>query len=104
MRIGPEIERGAGDASERFPDLAGIAVTGDRQSDRLSLAQEEFDAELALQRLDLPADRTLREIKLSGGGRDTPGPSSGFECSQQRKRWEKTACRQHQSCLFGMIS
>ena len=75
----PEIvERGA-DAGEIFLRLL-------RQRQRTVLADEQANAELFLQPLDLVADRGLRDVQLGGGLGETQMPGRGLEGAQSIQR------------------
>ncbi len=65
MRVGAQVQRGAGDTAQRLADLARIGVAGKRQAHGLAFAQEKLDAELLLQRLDLAADGALRQVEFA---------------------------------------
>ena len=75
----PEIvERGA-DAGEIFLRLL-------RQRQRTVLADEQANAELFLQPLDLVADRGLRDVQLGRRLRKTQMPGRGLERAQSIQR------------------
>jgi hypothetical protein len=50
--------------------------------DRARVAQKEGGADLVFERLDLPADRALRERKFFGGRAEVEVAGHGFEGAQ----------------------
>ena len=62
----------------------GAAGFGDDQP--LALAIEELEAELRLERLDLVADRALRDAQLLGGAREALVAGRGLEGLERVQR------------------
>jgi len=75
--IGADIEGGGADTAQGLADVARIALSGKRQANGLLLTHEELEPKPLLERLDLPADRALREIELARriGNAARPGGS-----------------------------
>src|SRR5437899_12096678 len=75
----PEIVECGADAGEIFLRLQ-------RQLQLTVLADEQANAELFLQPLDLVADRGLRDVQLGGGLGETQMPGRGLEGAQSIQR------------------
>ena len=75
----PQIVEGGADAGEVIHRLR-------RQRQRPVLADEQADAELFLQPLDLMADRGLRDVQLGRRLREAQMPGGGLEGAQSIQR------------------
>ena len=57
-----------------------------RETDRAVVALEQGDAEVFLERLDLPADGRLGDEQLLRREREAQAPAGGFETAQEVER------------------
>src|SRR5262245_3063912 len=80
-----------GDAVERVAHDGEIIAPGLGDDQALPLAVEQFYCKLCFQRLDLMADRALRDAKLFSRARKALVPRGGFEGFQGIERWQAWA-------------
>ena len=79
--------------SKRVAHHVEILAPGLGDDQALALAVEQLEAELLLQRLDLVADRALRDEQLLGGAREALVPRGGLEGLQCVERRQARAHR-----------
>ncbi len=81
------------DPVERIADDGQIVAARLGDDKALAFAVEQLDAKLGFERLDLMADRALRDVKLVGRARETLMPGGGLEGLQGIERWQARAHR-----------
>ena len=77
-----------GDAVQCIAHDGEVVAAGFGDDQPLAFAIEQLDAELRFQRLDLMADRALRDAQFFGGAREALMPRrglEGLECVQWRQ-------------------
>ncbi len=71
---------------ERLADHDEIVPAGGRDLEALAVALEQLDAELALERLHLLADRALGDVKLLGRAREALVAGGRLERAERIER------------------
>ena len=74
-----QFERGRFQAVEGTAHVLQVALADGGQTDALAFAAEQFGAEVLFERLDLAADRALRQGQFAGGGGDAAVVGGGLE-------------------------